>query len=219
MPIQLYIFDLDGTLASSFQDLANAVNQTFEQMGLPALTYEQVKSNVGQGARQMLKGCLRDAGADPDTSMERARELFFPIYQKNVAVYTKTYTGVIETLTELQNQNKTLAVCTNKPIDLAKPLIQKLGMSDFFQIILGGDSLPTKKPDPAPLQHIMTTLAFAPEETLMVGDSRFDVEAGKAAKTKTCGVTYGHFTAEEMAACQPDCIIDNFPDLLQYNSK
>lgn len=214
MQPSLYIFDLDGTLIDSFADIAFAVNQTLTQMSLPTLTHHQIKAHVGLGARWLLRQCLQEVGATSESALQHARTLFLPIYTEHLASETKIYPGVRETLDTLQNQGKTLTVCTNKPIALTHPLLRTLELDSFFVEVLGGDSLPTKKPDPAPLLLLMEKCQMTPSETWMIGDSRFDIEAGRAADVHTCGVTYGHHSLSEMQALRPNTMIHTFGELL-----
>jgi phosphoglycolate phosphatase len=212
----LIIFDLDGTLLDSFRDIAEAVNGTLQAMSLPALSLAQIKQHIGQGARYLLEQCLIETGATSEHAMAEARKHFYPLYRDNLAVYTTLYPGVRETLNSLANQDITLTVCTNKPIELAEPLLQQLQLRSFFVDVLGGNSLPKRKPDPAPLLHLIQQTQATPRDTLMVGDSQYDIIAGKRAGTRTCGVTYGHHDRAEMEELQPDLTLDTLPPLIQW---
>lgn len=213
-PPSLLIFDLDGTLVDSFADITGAVNLTLKQMGQEALPSEEIQHFIGKGAKWLLSQTLQRIGLTEETDLAQAREIFYPTYRENLVVHTRAFAGVYETLDELVNRSIPLAVCTNKPFALAHPLLEELDLLHYFQEVLGGDSLPTKKPDPAPLTHLMKHFEAAPDATWMIGDSQYDILAGQAAGTRTCAVTFGHLSREAIDTYTPDAVITHFQQLL-----
>jgi phosphoglycolate phosphatase len=206
--IELYIFDLDGTLVDSFKDIACATNRVLTKLGLTTLPETQIMSYVGQGAQWLLSCSLKAAG-DPHASLlTQARQLFLPDYMAHLTDHTKPFPGVVDMLQLLHTSGATLAICTNKPLVLASALIQQLDLKPYFATILGGDSLETKKPDPAPLLHIMRQFSISPRHTAMIGDSSYDILAGRRANTWTCGVVHAIHQAPELLRCAADLILD-----------
>ena len=210
---ELYIFDLDGTLVNSLEDLTDAVNMVLDKLGLPHHSQTKTASYLGKGARWLLTSAIQDANGDPDILLPIARQYFLDIYKKNITEKSYYYDGVIESLEQLSQQDIALAICTNKPIDLAEKMLEKLGHRELFKLMLGGDSLATKKPDPAPLQYIMDKLSISPKKTLMIGDSSYDINAGKAAHCKTCAVTYGYHSTDILLSLNPDFVLDHFQEI------
>lgn len=212
---QLVIFDLDGTLVDTLLDITAGVNWAMSNLQLPQLAPEQVKEHIGQGASQLLAGCLRDVGDIQATHLAEARALFFPYYAEHIADHTRPYPGVVETLHALQTMGLTLAICSNKPIDMTEQLLQQLRLRSLFRIVLGGDSLPERKPHPLPLQHIMRECSFSPEQTIMVGDMIFDIQSGRQAGVWTCGISYDSKHKAQLLAAGADSMISSFPEVLQ----
>lgn len=206
----LYIFDLDGTLVDSFGDLVRTVNRVLGELGLGELPPQQVSGYIGQGARFLLARSLEAAGADPQRWLEPAREHFYPLYAKHMLDHTVFYEGVEETLEALAHSGVKLALCTNKPMELTQKMLTALGWNERFLWCLGGDSLARKKPDPMPLLHILERAEVPASRTLMVGDSVFDIAAGKAAGVWTCGVTYGGHAAARLQEEGAHFLIDDF---------
>lgn len=209
----LYIFDLDGTLVDSLKDLACAVNRVLEVMGCPQLPEQQIHGYVGQGARWLLEESLKAAGTTSDR-LEEARGHFLPIYSEQLTTHTHFFPQALETIDTLSKNGARVALCTNKPYELTEKLLKHLGAWERFEIILGGDSLPTKKPDPAPLVHIMQHCGVSADNTLMIGDSTFDIIAGKAAGTATCAVTFGNHDKNTLQDEHPDFMIEQLSQIL-----
>ncbi len=181
----LCIFDLDGTLVDTTEDIAFSVNLVLKKLGLPQLSREQIAAQIGQGANWLLRRSLELAGADGESLLPKARELFLPIYSENLLRTTKLYPDALPALQSLKRAGHTLSLCTNKPESLTKKMIESLNMSHFFSLILGGDTLKSRKPDPEPLLFSMSKLGFSKTETAMIGDSIYDLQAGQSAGVKT----------------------------------
>lgn len=212
--IQLIIFDLDGTLIDSSHDIVAAMQQLLRELYLPSLEPAKIMSFVGQGVEWLVRQCLAACGVEGESALRAAVERYRQLYSQDALRYTYLYPGVRETLERLRLGGFDLAVCTNKPEGIARKVLDGLGLSVFFLALLGGDSLPKRKPDPAPLQLLMELLDVEPARTLMVGDSAYDIDAGRGAGAWTCAVTYGFHDVENDASLQPDVVISSFSQLL-----
>lgn len=185
----LIVFDLDGTLVDSRRDLAKAVNSMLGELGAPTLSGEQVTRMVGEGARVLVEKALAAAGK-PAEELPRALTRFLEIYDAHLLDHTRPYDGVPELLGRLRAVAH-LAVLTNKPTHASVRVLDGLGLSDYFHEIIGGDSAYPRKPDPAALVHLMDACDAVREETMMVGDSRIDLETALNARVSCCLVRYG----------------------------
>lgn len=139
---------------------------------------------------------------------------FLAHYQQNVCLHTVPYEGVIDLLSQLKAQQKNIACITNKPIKAAQALLKSLAMTDFFSLVLGGDSLAEKKPSPLPLQHALSFYGIASKQAVMVGDSKYDILAAKAVHIPSIAVSYGYNHGEPVSQYQPDLLIDTMLALL-----
>ncbi len=216
---ELIIFDLDGTLIDSVPDLAMAVNHMLESLDRDVFDENTIRYWVGNGAQILVKRALSGSNKiDEDldgTLFSKALSLFLLFYKKHLCVNTKIYSNVLTTLRSLKAEGYRLAIVTNKPIDFVAPILDGLHLNDLFELILGGDSLEKKKPDPLPLQHVCEKLNIPVEKAVMVGDSKNDILAANAAKMQSIGVTYGYNYGEEISYYAPDVVVDNFSDILK----
>ena len=215
----LVLFDLDGTLLDSVPDLALAVDRMLLDLGLPVAGIEQVRNWVGNGAQMLvqraLTGVQSPRGDEPElVRFEQAFKQFLDHYGACSARQSKLYPGALELLQYLQQQQVAMALVTNKPIGFTEPLLRKFDLDGFFQLVLGGDSLERKKPDPLPLLHAMQELGVTPEQALMVGDSRSDIYAAQAADCPVAAVTYGYNHGEPVVSYQPDLLVDRLDQLI-----
>jgi len=202
------LFDLDGTLADTRDDLYRSVNFTLNKLGRPAVTMEQVTAYIGDGMGELLKRAL---GSEDETLVGQALSLFRPHYFAHCADQVKAYPGVAETLQRFPGM--AMAVVTNKPEDPSWTVLRALNLEKFFKTVIGGDTLPARKPSPEPLLEAARRLGRDAGRAVMVGDSPGDVAAGKAAGMGTCAVTYGYRPKEVLSAARPDALIDTFSDL------
>jgi phosphoglycolate phosphatase len=209
----LVIFDLDGTLLDTAPDLLRALNTVLAEVGLPAVDRSSVEYNFGHGAKSLIIEGFRRAGQVlPDEAVEPYVRRFLDLYAAGVAVETEAFPGAVAAMDRLAQHGVGFAVCTNKREYLARPLLQHLDLLDRFDAVLGGDSLPVRKPDP---QHILSTIAAAAADatqTVMVGDSDADIKAAKAAGIPVIGVNFG-YSPVPVASFEPDAVIDRFDDL------
>ena len=209
--MDLFIFDLDGTLIDSKLDLAHAVNATRVNLDLPPLEHELIFSYVGNGAPVLIRRVL-----GPEASEElvnQALEYFLAYYREHMLDYTVLYPGVRETLEKLDNGERRLAVLTNKPVRISAAILDGLNVGQHFFRVYGGNSFEQKKPDPIGIETLLREAGAQKERTLMVGDSAVDIQTARNAGIPCCGVTYG-FQPESLAACPPDFLIDRMDKLL-----
>ncbi|OGP16107.1 MAG: phosphoglycolate phosphatase [Deltaproteobacteria bacterium GWC2_55_46] len=207
---ELLIFDLDGTLIDSSQDIAWSANMTLSAMGHEKKQIGEIVGHIGWGVKPLLEKLM------PGETSERiaeARLKFLDFYGDHLVVKTSVYPGVEDTIGHFMKAGKKLAVVTNKPFGLAESILEIVRLKDFFSVILGGDSLPNKKPHSEPIEKAMSDLCAPPEKTVVVGDSPVDCEAGKAAGAYTVGVSYGFRGRGELEAAGCDIIIDDFTSL------
>lgn len=207
---RLVIFDLDGTLLDSSEDIAWVANRTLEAFGYPPMENSAIKERIGWGVVMLLKQIMPDVEGE---RLSEAKGVFLDLYSSHLVVKSTLYPGVTDTVEHLLGLGKKLAVLTNKPIDLSVRIIAELFAPKTFEKILGGDSLPTKKPDPAPIFNILESLGVEPHESVMVGDSPVDVEAGKSAGISTIGAAYGFRGVDELKEAKVDIIIETFAEL------
>ncbi|GAB3681456.1 phosphoglycolate phosphatase [Salinisphaera aquimarina] len=211
--IALVVFDLDGTLIDSAPDLTTAVAKTLADYGLEPAGLDSVRHWVGNGSHKLVERALANAAAD-GVDTDEAHEAFLRHYAAAPCTDTVLYDGVRECLESLRDQAYDLMLVTNKPIAFLPPILDALDLNGFFSLTLGGDSLTQKKPDPAPLLYAARQGDIAPGAGLMIGDSRHDVQAGKAAGFRTLAVTYGYNHGDPISDSGPDHIVDSLAELL-----
>ncbi len=210
----LVLFDLDGTLVDSVPDLAAAVDAMLNELGHPAAGEVRVRVWVGNGAAVLVRRALAhvhrlDEDQVQDDAHQQALECFLKHYRRLSGQFSQLYPGVQTALQALTERGIALALVTNKPAEFVPHLLRDLQLEPYFDVWLGGDSLPQKKPDPAPLLHLLEQFEVSPAQALMVGDSRSDMLAGKAAGVATLGVTYGYNHGNPIEQEAPDWVTDN----------
>lgn len=212
------LFDLDGTLVDSVPDIAVAVDRMLLDLGRAPAGEARVRFWVGNGGRMLVRRALAfDAQgvADDDPLLPRAMEIFFNHYDDTNGQASRLYPGVAEALDGFAARGLAMAVITNKPHRYVAPLFEDLGILHHFPVLIGGDTLPVKKPDPAPLRHACDLLGVAPARALMVGDSRNDIEAARAAGCPVVAVDYGYNYGRPIAEDGPDRVVSDLRELLQ----
>lgn len=214
--IELVVFDLDGTLVDSVPDLAMAVDAALADLRLPPRGEARVRDWVGNGALKLMERALRDARErEPDEALlSLAHQRFLAHYGREPCAHTCLYPGVRGGLDALRDRGLTLALVTNKPSAFIPPILESFGLLDHFALCLGGDSLSRKKPDPAPLLHVAAHFDLLPSACLMVGDSRHDIAAGKAAGFRTLAVPYGYNHGEPVCNSGPDGVVESLDELV-----
>ena len=208
MPIKLIIFDLDGTLVDSLDDLTDSTNAMLRRFGKGGLTRREVRLLVGQGAKRLVEGAMPAASAE---DVEEGVQLFLAYNDAHIADKTRLYPGVEETLSIFGKQSR-LAVISNKYEAHCHKLLAVLGVAEHFCQVMGVDSLPFRKPSPEPLLKMMADCGVTSAETVIVGDSSNDSTAGKGAGVVTIGCTYGYGEMDELAGA--NYRIGRFPELL-----
>lgn len=191
--VKAVMFDLDGTLVHTAPEIAASINKMLAELGFSGLPQQQIESYIGEGAQTLIRRCISaNIQSEPDAALfERAQTLFFAHYAENVT-QSKPYAGVVEALTVLQHQGLKLACVTNKPERFTLPLLDKSGLLDFFEVVVSGDTLPKKKPDPIQLRYICAKFNVLEAESMLVGDSLTDVAAAHAAGCYIVTVPYGY---------------------------
>ena len=211
----LVIFDLDGTLIDSAPDLAAAINRMYAKLSLPDMPIETIKSWVGNGSLKLVERALAAHGIEAN-KIDEAHEIFLGEYAACSTDATVAYDGVSLGIERLQAAGFQLAICTNKPARYLPEILAHFGWQTAFDVVLGGDALALKKPDPAPLLHICEQLGVAPEAAIMVGDSKNDILAGQAAGMMTLALRYGYNYGEPIDQMRPDAAFDDFDALTDY---
>lgn len=186
----LIAFDLDGTLIDSAGDLHTAVNRMLAELGAAPLSLAEVRSMIGDGVSLLVSRALAARQCAVDEA--RALPIFLRHYEEEPTSLTQPYPGVPETLHLLRERGIPLAVCTNKTAGLANLILQRLGLQQYFGRVIGGDSLPVRKPDPRMLTELLNWIGAAPSASLMVGDSEVDAATAKAANVPFVLMTYGY---------------------------
>lgn len=214
--IRLLIFDLDGTLIDSRLDLIHSVNAMLHHFERPELPGELIASYVGDGAPALVRRALGDAVNEE--IFQSALQYFLGYYRIHKLDHTTVYAGVLASLTQLalpsDSKRRQMAVLSNKPVIPSRDIVQALGLGSFFVRVYGGNSFPTKKPDPLGVQTILQETGVAVSEAIMIGDSSIDILTGRNAGLFTCGVTYG-FAPQTIEDFPPDVLIDSPRELAE----
>lgn len=207
MPLELVIFDLDGTLVDSSRDIANAINYAVAPYGGPPLTVQETITLVGEGISRLMEKVVERERltAERDILVER----FLEYYSAHLVDETTVYPGVQDTLDALKNYRK--AVVSNKREHLSRAILEKLSLAQHLDIIVGSDTTEKRKPSPVPVYYVLEKTGISSRKAVMVGDSNYDIEAGRAAGVWTVGVTYGYKTVDFLRAA--DYIIERMTDL------
>jgi len=175
----ILVFDLDGTLVDSAPDIAAAVNALFAELGLPAMALALIRRMIGDGAPVLLERALLHVGATQTAAELMPR--YSVHYSENAVGLTKLYPNVGETLTALHAAGCRLGICTNKPIGPTRAVLAAFGLDTMIEHVIGGDSLPQRKPQPEPLWNVIRALGGTPESAVMIGDSAVDIACAEAA--------------------------------------
>jgi phosphoglycolate phosphatase len=210
LPVRAVMIDLDGTLLDTIADLAVATNEMRAALDLAPLPEVRVRSFVGKGIAKLVKRALTDdPDGDPAPALfERGMAVFDERYAAVNGHHTTIYPGVREGLDRMLAMGLPLACVTNKSGRYAEPLLVRQGLARYFGVLVAGDTLPQRKPDPAPLLHACRHFGVAPGSMLMVGDSANDVEAARAAGCPVFCVTYGYSEGTDVRTLQVDAIVE-----------
>lgn len=208
------LFDLDGTLVDSAPDLALAVNRMLADLNRAEFDEDTIRSWVGNGAKILTERAL-SGSAEIDETLNKAYAAdaltkFLAHYKECVCVNSVLYDGVRDGLITLKQAGYRLAIITNKPEQFIQPILAGLALGGLFELLIGGDTYPVRKPHPEPLFGAMKKLAVTVEQCVMIGDSKNDILAAQAADMASVGLTYGYNYGEDISQYQPNWCFDNF---------
>ncbi len=194
--VDLIIFDLDGTLVDSTLDIAQTTNYVLQQLNLSPLPVEQIRSFVGDGITRLVERSLETQTRVTPELLNRALQLYYAHHEQHLTDFTRPFPGVVETLQFFHQKKK--VVVSNKAERFSRKVLQNLKLQHFFDLILGGDSLSVKKPNPEVIHYVLKKTQVNPQQAIIVGDGPQDIQCGLSAGIYTCGVTYGFRPLEEL---------------------
>ena len=206
--LRLLVWDLDGTLVDSMEDLAASVNAVREGRGMSPLPQAVVRGYVGGGARNLIRKALGEVERDLDLALED----FLEDYRQHLLDKTRAFPGIPGLLEALEERGFAMAVLTNKPLAHSEAILEGLGLDRRFRCLRGGDSYPTRKPDPAGLLALLAEMGTVPEEAVMIGDSDNDTLTARRAGLWSLGVAYG-YAPESFAAAEADVRVDEVGEI------
>lgn len=211
------LFDLDGTLVDSLPDIAASTHHVQARFGLPPSSLAAVREMIGSGLPHLLRLALAPRSEEPGW-LDAALPVYREHHRRQCTAHVVPFPGVVEALRAWHREGRPMGVVTNKPVEFARRILSHLELSQFLPVVVGGDSLPQRKPDPAPVLAALAELAVRgpggdhqPQETgLMVGDSVHDVVAGRAAGLRTAVVAFGYRPLVELLRAEPDEVWHRF---------
>ncbi len=212
---KLVLIDLDGTLVDSVPDLAYCADEMMKALGRPVWGESKVRMWVGNGVeRLVMRALTNELWVDPDPAeLQKALPIYMDLYAKNTSVRSCLYEGVIEGLEYLNASGLKVGCVTNKAEAFTLPVLKSMGIYDYFELVVSGDTTPKKKPDPMPLLYAAEKLGVAPEHCLMVGDSIHDVQAARNAGFQVVCVPYGYNHGQDIREANPDAVIETLAGL------
>jgi phosphoglycolate phosphatase len=212
--VKLIILDFDGTLADTRELIVKTMQQTLEALGLESRTDEQCASMIGLPLKQAFTDLLPISDEMGGQCVETYRRIF----NENNAVYKiPTFPNVLETLHQLHKQGYTLTIASSRSNRSLREFVNDMDLNDVIPYVLGAEDVTRAKPHPDPVLQTLETFGCKAEDALVVGDTWYDIEMGKRAGVKTCGVTYGNGTREELMQAGADYMVDDFGELLLYS--
>jgi phosphoglycolate phosphatase len=213
---EMILIDVDGTLVDSVPDLAYCVDEMMTVLGREPHGEVRVRDWVGNGVERLVRRALVGAlrGEPDEADFERAYPIFLELYAENTSRRSCLYPGVREGLDRLKAANYRLGCVTNKAARFTEPLLKDLGIYDDFSIVISGDTLTKKKPDPAPLLHAAKLLGCQPADAMMIGDSVSDVAAARAAGFQIVCMSYGYNHGVDIREAAPDAVIETLTEII-----
>lgn len=211
----MVLIDVDGTLVDSVPDLAWCVDAMMRELGLPERGEARVRHWVGNGVERLVKRALiNELDGEPEEALyNKALPIFQDLYSENTSKRSCLYEGVSEALEFLKTTGVRIGCVTNKASRFTLPILRDLGIADYFEIVICGDMVERKKPDPMPLLQAAEQLATAPEASLMLGDSMSDVKAARAANFAIVCMSYGYNHGEDIRDYHPDAVVDSMAEI------
>ncbi|RTZ61408.1 MAG: phosphoglycolate phosphatase [Gammaproteobacteria bacterium] len=218
LKIRMVMIDLDGTLINTAPDLALAANLMLEELGMNQHPLDKIESWIGNGVATLVKRALTgEYDGEPDPGLfDKGYALFLKHYGEHVSDESKPYPGVVEGLDKLKETGFRLACITNKAEAFTVPLLKDLDLYDYFELVISGDSLPKKKPDPLPLLHACKHFGITPDHGLLVGDSDNDTQAAHNANMPVIIVPYGYNKGMDVSTLGAVAVIDSLAQLDQH---
>jgi len=215
---KLIMIDVDGTLVDSVPDLAYCVDELMVAMGREKWGEAKVRHWVGNGVPKLVERSLTGEleGTVEKADFDKAYPIFLELYAQNTSGRSSLYDGVREGLDYLKAEGYTLGCVTNKAEQFTVPLLKDLGIFDDFGIVISGDTLEKKKPDPLPLLHAAKFFSIDPQDSMMLGDSISDVKASRAAGFEIICMSYGYNHGDDIRDANPDLVIDSMAELKAY---
>lgn len=213
---KLIIFDLDGTLVDSAPDLALAINAMLEDLQLSHVSEDLVRLWVGNGSRKLVERTLDHYQSK--AALDDAHGLFMTHYEANLNGASRLYDQCKVVLDGIKMLGVPMALVTNKPFEFVPPLLSALGIERYFEIMIGGDSLPEKKPSPMPLLHCAQQLNIEVKDCLMVGDSKADIESAQAANIQVVALLQGYNQGLDLSVFEPNALLAELKNLPAYLS-
>lgn len=205
MKFEAFLFDLDGTLIDSLEDIANSCNKTLKDLNLPQRSKEDIRKYIGSGANELFRGLLED-----DALIPKAVDIFKNYYAKSPITHTKTFDGVIEILELLTSKNKKLAVISNKPLELSLIILKALNIEHYFEKIVGPETYNQRKPSPIPVIKTLESLDVSSEKSILIGDTHADIESAKNANIYSALASWGYVKLKDL---KPDFVLNNIYDI------
>jgi len=221
LPIKAVVIDLDGTLLDTAGDIAEAANRMLGDLGREPQNLDDIKAYIGNGVSRLVKRALTGTmDGEPEAALfEQGLALFRKHYADTLTNSSRPYAGVTEGLAALRQAGFPLACITNKAQAFTLPLLEAMGMKDYFELVLSGDSLPKKKPDPLPLQYAALFFDAKPEELLLIGDSLNDSKAARAAGCHVFLLPYGYNGGVDVREQDCDAVIESLTDAVKLIRK
>ena len=212
---EMVLIDVDGTLVDSVPDLAFCVDEMQKQLGLPVRGEASVRHWVGNGVERLVQRALVDDldGMPEDALYEKALPIFRKLYSENTSQRSCLYEGVREALEFLKTTGVKVGCVTNKASEFTLPILRDLGIADYFELVICGDMVEKKKPDPMPLLQAAEQLGVEPKRSLMLGDSMSDVKAARAAGFGIICMSYGYNHGEDIRDYDPDAVVDSMAEI------
>jgi len=210
LPMQALLLDLDGTILDTARDLMTAVNRTLAELDRPAVSEAQVRTWIGDGVRALVRSALEVTGDHEEGLLDQAHERFMVHYGDCYADESAPYPGVLDVLERAREAGVPVAVITNKAAAFTEPLLEATGLRPYLSVVVSGDTVASKKPDPEPVSHALERLGTEAGRSVMVGDAANDVNAGLAAGCQVICVTYGYNRGADVYQLGADRVVEDF---------